>query len=125
MLNEPRVHIQVQSAYVESQSEPDRLRFVFSYTILIRNLGHSPVQLISRYWRITNSNGHQTEVHGEGVMGEQPLIPPGAEYRYNSGTVLETPLGTMEGYYEMIDHLGNPFRVTIPVFRLAIPTLIN
>ncbi|MDC9590040.1 Co2+/Mg2+ efflux protein ApaG [Xenorhabdus sp. XENO-10] len=125
MLNEPRIHIQVQSTYVESQSQPEQQRFVFAYTVLIRNLGHSPVQLISRYWRITNSDGHRIEIQGEGVVGKQPLIPPGAEYRYSSGTILETPLGTMEGYYEMIDHNGRPFQAPIPVFRLAIPTLIN
>ncbi|AYA42103.1 Co2+/Mg2+ efflux protein ApaG [Xenorhabdus nematophila] len=125
MLNEPRIHIQVQSTYVESQSQPEQQRFVFAYTISIHNLGHSPVQLISRYWRITNSNGHQIEIQGEGVVGEQPLILPGTEYRYSSGAILETPLGTMEGHYEMIDHDGRPFQVTIPVFRLAIPTLIN
>ncbi|CDL82282.1 Co2+/Mg2+ efflux protein ApaG [Xenorhabdus szentirmaii] len=125
MLNEPRIHIQVQSTYVENQSQPEQQRFVFAYTISIRNLGHSPVQLISRYWLITNSNGHQTEVQGEGVVGEQPLILPGTEYRYSSGAILETPLGTMEGHYEMVDHDGHPFRVAIPVFRLAIPTLIN
>ncbi|MDX7990505.1 Co2+/Mg2+ efflux protein ApaG [Xenorhabdus sp. Reich] len=125
MLNEPRINIQVQSAYVESQSQPEQQRFVFSYTISIRNLGHSPVQLISRYWRITNSNGHKIEIQGEGVVGKQPLILPGTEYLYSSGAVLETPLGTMEGHYEMIDHDGHPFRADIPVFRLAIPTLIN
>ncbi|BET98266.1 Co2+/Mg2+ efflux protein ApaG [Xenorhabdus taiwanensis] len=125
MLNEPRIHIQVQSTYVESQSQPEQQRFVFAYTVSIRNLGHSPVQLISRYWRITNSDGHLTEVQGEGVVGKQPLIPPGTEYRYSSGAILETPLGTMEGHYNMIDHDGRPFRVAIPVFRLAIPALIN
>ncbi|MDE9445605.1 Co2+/Mg2+ efflux protein ApaG [Xenorhabdus bovienii] len=125
MLNEPRIHIQVQSTYVESQSEPEQQRFVFAYTISIHNLGHSPVQLISRYWRITNSDGHRTEVQGEGVVGKQPVILPGTDYRYSSGTILETPLGTMEGHYEMRYHDGRPFRVAIPVFRLAIPTLIN
>ncbi|MBC8952557.1 Co2+/Mg2+ efflux protein ApaG [Xenorhabdus sp. PB62.4] len=125
MLNEPRIYIQVQSTYVESQSQPEQQRFVFAYTISIRNLGHFPVQLISRYWRITNSDGHRTEIQGEGVVGKQPLIPAGTEYSYSSGTILETPLGTMEGHYEMIDHEGHPFRATIPVFRLAIPTLIN
>ncbi|WP_340617285.1 Co2+/Mg2+ efflux protein ApaG [Xenorhabdus entomophaga] len=125
MLNEPRIYIQVQSTYVESQSQPEQQRFVFAYTVSIRNLGHFPVQLISRYWRITNSDGHRTEIQGEGVVGKQPLIPSGTEYSYSSGAILETPLGTMEGHYEMVDHEGQPFRATIPVFRLAIPTLIN
>ncbi|EJD6375530.1 MULTISPECIES: Co2+/Mg2+ efflux protein ApaG [Providencia] len=125
MLNEPNVSIQVQSVYIESQSQPDIARYVFAYTICIRNLGREPIQLMSRYWLITNSDGHKTEVQGEGVVGEQPLIQPGKEYRYTSGTILETPMGTMEGYYVMISTQGDSFHVDIPAFRLAIPTLIN
>lgn len=125
MIDSPRVSIQVQSIYVESQSIPEEDRYVFAYTITIRNLGRFNVQLLGRYWLITNSNGRQTEVQGEGVIGEQPLIQPGGEFRYTSGAILETPLGTMEGHYEMVDHQGQPFRTAIPVFRLAIPTLIH
>lgn len=124
MIDSPRVCIQVQSVYVESQSIPEEERYVFAYTITIRNLGRFNVQLLGRYWLITNSNGRQTEVQGEGVVGEQPLIPPGGEFQYTSGAILETPLGTMEGHYEMVDHQGQPFQTAIPVFRLAIPTLI-
>ncbi|PWC16823.1 Co2+/Mg2+ efflux protein ApaG [Brenneria corticis] len=125
MINAPRVCVQVQSFYVESQSLPDEERFVFAYTITVRNLGRHEVRLLGRYWLITNANGHQTEVQGEGVVGEQPVISPGSEFQYTSGTVLETPLGTMEGHYQMIDHQGNAFQVAIPVFRLAIPSLIH
>lgn len=125
MLNEPNVSIQVQSVYIESQSQPDIARYVFAYTICIRNLGRDPIQLMSRYWLITNSDGHKTEVQGEGVVGEQPIIQPGTEYHYTSGAVLETPMGTMEGYYVMISTQGDNFHVDIPAFRLAIPTLIN
>lgn len=125
MIEQPRVCVQVQSIYVETQSIPDEERFVFAYTVTIRNLGRSNVQLIGRYWLITNGNGRQTEVQGEGVIGEQPLILPGNEFQYTSGAVLETPLGTMEGHYEMVDHLGQTFRTEIPVFRLAIPALIH
>lgn len=125
MIDSPRVCIQVQSIYVESQSIPEEERYVFAYTIAIRNLGRTNVQLLGRYWLITNSNGRQTEVQGEGVIGEQPVIPPGGEFQYTSGAILETPLGTMEGHYEMVDHQGQPFRTAIPVFRLAIPTLIH
>jgi len=125
MIDSPRVCIQVQSVYVESQSIPEEERYVFAYTITIRNLGRFHVQLLGRYWLITNSNGRQTEVQGEGVVGEQPLIPPGGEFQYTSGAILETPLGTMEGHYEMVDHQGQPFQTAIPVFRLAIPTLIH
>ncbi|NMP27718.1 Co2+/Mg2+ efflux protein ApaG [Rahnella sp. SAP-1] len=125
MLDAPRVIIQVQSIYIESQSIPEEERYVFAYTITIRNLGRFNVQLLRRYWLITNSNGHRTEVLGEGVVGEQPLIQPGGEFHYTSGAVLETPMGTMEGHYEMVDQEGEIFRVAIPVFRLALPTLIN
>lgn len=125
MIESPRVCVQVQSVYVESQSLPDEERYVFAYTITVRNLGRSTVQLLGRYWLITNANGRQTEVQGEGVVGEQPVIEPGGEFQYTSGAILETPLGTMEGHYEMIDHQGKSFRIAIPVFRLAIPTLIH
>lgn len=125
MIDSPRVCVQVQSVYVEAQSIPTEERYVFAYTITLRNLGRFNVQLLGRYWLITNSNGRQTEVQGEGVIGEQPIILPGSEFQYTSGAVLETPLGTMEGHYEMVDHLGQPFRVQIPVFRLAISHLIH
>ncbi len=125
MLNSPRVCVQVQSMYVETQSLPEQERYVFAYTITVRNLGRHNVQLIGRYWLITNSNGKETHVQGEGVVGEQPLILPGNEFQYTSGAILETPLGTMEGHYEMLDHEGQSFRIAIPVFRLAIPTLIH
>lgn len=125
MLDLPRVCVQVQSIYIESQSIPEEDRYVFAYTITIRNLGRVNVQLLRRYWLITNSNARQIEVQGEGVIGEQPLILPGDEFHYTSGAILETPLGTMEGHYEMVAENGESFRVPIPVFRLAIPTLIN
>ena len=117
MINSPRVCIQVQSVYIEAQSSPDNERYVFAYTVTIRNLGRAPVQLLGRYWLITNGNGRETEVQGEGVVGE--------EYQYTSGAIIETPLGTMQGHYEMIDENGVPFSIDIPVFRLAVPTLIH
>lgn len=125
MINAPRVCVQVQSMYVETQSQPDEQRYVFAYNITVRNLGRHQVQLVSRYWLITNANGQETEVQGEGVVGEQPIIAPGSEFQYTSGAVLETPLGTMQGHYEMLDHQGQGFRIAVPVFRLAIPTLIH
>lgn len=125
MINSPRVSVQVQSLYIESQSQPDHERYVFAYTVTIRNLGRSAIQLLSRYWLITNGNGRETEVQGEGVVGEQPHIEPGGEFQYTSGAVIETPLGTMQGHYDMVDAQGNPFRVAIPVFRLAVPIVIH
>lgn len=120
-----RVSVHVQSQYVASQSSPDEDRYVFAYTITIRNLGRSAVQLLGRYWLITNGNGRETEVQGEGVVGEQPLILPGNEFQYTSGAVIETPMGTMQGHYVMVDDQGDTFHVEIPVFRLAIQTHIH
>lgn len=125
MINSPRVSIQVQSMYVETQSQPKNERYVFSYTITLNNLGQHPVQLVRRYWRITNANGEAIEVQGEGVVGEKPYILPGDEFQYTSGAVLETPLGTMQGHYDMTDEQGEGFHVAIPVFLLAIPALIH
>ena len=120
-----RVSVHVQSQYVASQSSPDDDRYVFAYTITIRNLGRSSVQLLGRYWLITNGNGRETEVQGEGVVGEQPFIAPGNEFQYTSGAVIETPMGTMQGHYVMADEQGDTFHVEIPVFRLAIQTHIH
>ncbi|MTD41058.1 Co2+/Mg2+ efflux protein ApaG [Erwinia sp. CPCC 100877] len=125
MSDSPRVCVQVQSVYIESQSTPDKERFVFAYTVTIRNLGRESVQLLSRYWLITNGNGRETEVQGEGVVGQQPHIAPGEEFQYTSGAVIETPFGTMQGHYEMIDAAGSAFRIAIPVFRLAVPSFIH
>ena len=97
MINSPRVCVQVQSVYIESQSSPQEERYVFAYTVTIRNLGRTQVQLLGRYWLITNGHGRETEVQGEGVVGEQPHIPAGGEYQYTSGAVIETPLGTHAG----------------------------
>lgn len=125
MSDTPRVCVHVQSAYISSQSAPEENRYVFAYTITVRNLGRHAVQLLGRYWLITNGNGRETEVQGEGVVGEQPHIAPGSEFQYTSGAVLETPMGTMQGHYEMVDSEGEAFRVAIPVFRLAIPSHIH
>ncbi|MEX3021285.1 Co2+/Mg2+ efflux protein ApaG [Kluyvera sp. STS39-E] len=125
MIDSPRVCVQVQSVYIETHSTPEEERYVFAYTVTIRNLGRTAVQLLGRYWVITNGHGRETEVQGEGVVGVQPHIEPGDEYQYTSGAVLETPLGTMQGHYDMIDVDGVPFAIDIPVFRLFVPTLIH
>ena len=125
MIDSPRVCVQVQSVYIETHSMPEEERYVFAYTVTNRNLGRTAVQLLGRYWVITNGHGRETEVQGEGVVGVQPHIEPGGEYQYTSGAVLETPLGTMQGHYDMIDVDGVPFSIDIPVFRLFVPTLIH
>ncbi|QJC28420.1 Co2+/Mg2+ efflux protein ApaG [Enterobacteriaceae endosymbiont of Plateumaris braccata] len=120
-----QVYIKVDSIYIESQSIPKSNRYVFAYTVTINNLGKKLLQLISRYWIITNGNGKKTQIHGEGVIGKKPYIKPGSDFKYTSGAILETPIGTMQGHYIMIDENGNIFHVDIPVFRLAIKTYIH
>lgn len=120
-------HIQIQ---VETRFLPDRLpdeepRYAFAYHILITNQSDQPVQLLNRYWLITDANGHKVEVRGEGVVGEQPLIAAGESYQYTSGAILDTPVGTMEGYYQMQDAQGHCFNAPIEVFSLSVPNVIN
>ena len=125
MSESARMSVQVQSLYIASQSSPEEERFVFAYTITIRNLGRNAVQLLGHYWLITNGNGRETEVQGEGVVGEQPVIAPGSEFQYTSGAIIETPMGTMQGHYVMQDEEGETFNIDIPVFRLAVETHIH
>ncbi|CAK6496494.1 Protein ApaG [Pantoea sp. Nvir] len=125
MSESARISVQVQSLYIASQSSPEEERFVFAYTITIRNLGRNAVQLLGRYWLITNGNGRETEVQGEGVVGEQPVIAPGSEFQYTSGAIIETPMGTMQGHYVMQDEEGETFHIDIPVFRLAVESHIH
>ena len=119
------IRIEVQSAYLEDQSEPEEGRYLFSYTITIHNDGALPAKLLTRRWLITDANGKVQEVRGDGVVGEQPRISPGKMHRYSSGAVLETPVGTMEGSYGMISADGDPFEAPIPRFRLAVPGILN
>ncbi|MET0029527.1 MAG: Co2+/Mg2+ efflux protein ApaG [Candidatus Thiodiazotropha sp.] len=116
-----RIAVQVESRYVESQSLPKEHRFVFSYTVTIRNDGPTTARLLKRHWIITDANGKIQEVRGEGVVGEQPQLNPGETFRYTSGTVLDTPVGSMQGSYDMIDAQGNHFDAMIPAFSLARP----
>lgn len=126
-MNDRRYHIQVSAltAWLAEQSEPERNRFVFAYTITIENLGSVTAQLISRHWLITDAHGKVQEVRGEGVVGEQPVLPPGGSYQYTSGAVLETPVGTMQGSYRMVADDGHDFDAEIPTFRLAVPNVLN
>jgi len=119
------IRVDVETAYVSTQSDPGENRFVFSYTITIRNQGGLPAKLLSRHWVITDSNGKVQEVRGEGVVGEQPHIKPGDGYRYSSGAVLETPVGSMHGAYQMINDEGESFDAPIAPFRLAMPGVLH
>ena len=119
------IHVKVKTEYLHGQSDPDSERFVFAYTITIRNEGTVSARLLTRHWIITDANGKVQEVRGEGVVGEQPHLQPGQDFRYSSGAVLETPVGAMEGSYQMVADDGSHFDAPIPTFRLAVPGLLH
>jgi ApaG protein len=120
-----RIEIAVETDYLESQSDPDDQRFVFSYTITIRNEGTVPAKLLNRHWIITDADGNTQEVKGEGVVGEQPRLDPGQGFRYSSGAVIKTPVGAMQGSYEMLTDDGEHFDALIEPFTLAKPGLLH
>lgn len=113
------IRVSVESFYLKDRSSPENRRFVFAYRITIQNGSDQTVQLLRRHWIVTSADHEITQVAGDGVVGEQPVLKPGDEYTYVSGTVLETPTGSMEGYYEMEDPAGQVFRVEIPLFILG------
>ena len=125
MKNNFNIRIKVNTNYLKEQSAPDESRYVFSYTINIKNLGNHSTKLISRQWIITDSNGNIQEVNGDGVVGQQPNINSGEEFTYTSGTIIKTPVGTMEGRYFMEDINNKRFEALIAPFTLAVPSLIN
>lgn len=120
-----KIRVEVDTSYLEDQSDPKERRYVFSYTITIRNEGSVPARLLTRHWIITDSNGKVQEVRGEGVVGEQPYLKPGQGFRYSSGAVLETPVGAMQGSYQMVGDDGEQFDAPISPFRLAMPGLLH
>ena len=120
-----QIKVDVETAYLEDQSEPGEQRFVFAYTITLRNSGKVPARLLTRHWVITDANGRIQEVRGEGVVGEQPHLKPGQGFRYSSGAVLETPVGSMHGSYQMLADDGAHFDAPIPAFRLAKPGMLH
>ncbi|KIE21104.1 magnesium transporter ApaG [Vibrio sinaloensis] len=121
----PCIKVQVHSKYIPEQSQPDANRYLFAYMITIKNLSNQRVQLQSRRWLITDANGKQLTIEGDGVVGQQPFIPSNDEYTYSSGTAIETPVGVMQGQYVMLDEKGNQFIAEIDPFRLAIPNILN
>ena len=119
------IKVEVKTKYIEEQSSPDEDKFLFSYTITIVNLGDKSAKLEARHWLITDGNGEKNEVRGEGVVGETPTIEPNTAFQYTSGTMLDTPLGFMEGYYSMVSDDGEAFHATIPRFRLIAPGTLH
>ena len=119
------IRVQVETDYLDHQSDPAANRYVFAYTITISNTGEQPARLINRHWIITDANGKTEEVRGKGVVGEQPYLKPGEEFRYTSGTVITTPVGSMHGSYEMVSDDGTRFDAEIAPFSLAIPQRLH
>ena len=115
------ITVRVSVNYLAEQSEPRHGRWFWSYHIRIENDGDATVQLLTRHWIITDGRGEVAEVMGDGVVGDQPMIDPGESYDYVSGCPLQTPTGSMEGSYGMVDADGEPFDVAIPVFPLHAP----
>lgn len=120
-----RIEITPTPQFIPEQSDPEDNRYVFAYTISIRNVGSVPAQLVSRHWIITDANNQVQEVRGLGVIGKQPLLQPGESFEYTSGTALATPIGTMKGSYQMVAEDGTHFDAEIPEFVLAIPRALH
>lgn len=120
-----RIDVDVETKFIPEQSDPGANRFVFAYTITIENSGRVPAKLLTRHWLITDADGKVQEVRGEGVVGEQPHLKPGEAFRYTSGAVLETPVGAMEGSYQMEADDGHRFDAPIEAFTLARPGYLH
>ena len=119
------IRVQVTTKYLPERSSPRDQQYFFVYFIRISNVGTETAQLVSRHWVITNTDGEQEEVHGEGVVGDQPVLPPGTFYNYNSSCSLKTPVGTMHGEYTMVTPSGETFEARIAPFTLAVPNALN
>jgi ApaG protein len=119
------IDVNVATRYLADESVPADGRFVFAYTIHIRNRGTVPARLLGRHWIITDANGKVQEVRGEGVIGEQPWLRPGEDFEYTSGAVLETAHGTMRGSYDMLADDGTRFDAPIASFTLSIPRTLH
>jgi ApaG protein len=127
-MNEPalnKIKVGVETRYIEDQSNPEQNYYVFAYTITIQNKGRQNAKLLTRHWVITDSNSKIQEVRGDGVVGEQPLLKPGEQFVYTSGTKLETAVGTMKGSYQMLADDGSHFDAQIEEFVLSTPRVLH
>ncbi len=120
-----RIQVDVETRYIEEQSNPDQNYYVFAYTITIQNKGSQRAKLLTRHWIITDSNQKVQEVRGDGVVGEQPELKPGEQFVYTSGTMLETSIGTMKGSYQMLAEDGSRFDAPIEEFVLSTPRVLH
>ena len=123
--NKYRIEVSPMPQFIPEQSDPENDRYIFAYTITIRNIGEVPAQLVSRHWIITDGNNEIQEVRGLGVLGKQPLLQPGESFQYTSGSSLTTPIGTMKGTYQMVAEDGTHFEAEIPEFVLATPRALH
>ena len=123
--NDYKISIEVVPAYVEEHSNPEASNYVFSYTVTIINQGKQPAKLLTRHWVITDGEGGVQEVRGDGVVGEQPYLKPGEGFQYTSGTMMNTPFGSMTGSYQMLADDGNEFDAPIPEFFLLVPNTLH
>ncbi len=119
------ITVDVETRYIEEQSNPDQNYYVFAYTITIQNQGRQQAQLLTRHWVITDSNHKVQEVRGDGVVGEQPVLEPGEQFVYTSGTMIETSVGTMKGSYQMRARDGSRFEANIDEFVLSAPRVLH
>ncbi|MDH5300999.1 MAG: Co2+/Mg2+ efflux protein ApaG [Gammaproteobacteria bacterium] len=119
------IQVHVKPQYLPDQSSPTLGRYTFAYTVTITNTGNQAARLLSRHWIITDATGKVQETRGEGVVGETPYLRPGDSYEYTSGTVMDSPVGCMEGSYQMLADDGIQFDATIPAFTLSIPRALH
>jgi ApaG protein len=119
------IRVQVRSAYLAERSSPRESQYVFQYYVRISNVGTETAQLVSREWVITNADGEVERVKGPGVVGEQPVLPPGGSFEYSSFCPLKTAVGSMHGSYQMVTDKGEPFDAAIDPFTLAVPNALN
>lgn len=117
--------VSVRTRYLAEQSDPDDRKYVFAYTVTIKNIGEVAAQLISRHWIIVDASNHVEQVRGLGVVGHQPLLQPGEQFEYTSGTVLSTPQGSMSGIYFCVAEDGERFETKIPEFILSLPRALH
>ena len=120
-----KVEVHAESFFLEDHSCAEKNHYVYAYKIHIKNLSSLTVQLLTRHWIITDGNGEVSEVRGEGVVGEQPVLAPGEDFEYTSGCNLKTEMGTMHGSYNMITEKGESLEVSIPCFTLSVPGVVN
>lgn len=119
------IAVDVAAIYLVQESDPEKARYLFSYTITIKNAGSNSARLLSRYWKITGGDGHEQEVEGDGVVGLNPYLAPEQEFTYTSAAMLDTPVGMMQGHYMMVNDNGERFEVDIPPFTLAAPQALH